>query len=519
MLDTVAKDYGESWYAATAVAAPDRQPLAVDLDIDVCVIGGGLAGLTAAREIARLGWSVVVIEAKRIAWGASGRNCGFVLPGFASDIGRVVERVGLDQAKTLWALSEAGVEYVRNTIRETDMPDVQPRRGWLDVSKVDNGDAMIALVAMLGQDFGAAVEGWPTERVREVLRSERYFHAIHYPRAFHIHPLNYALGLARAAEQDGVRIFEQTPALEIDPAGVRKRVLTPGGLVRAGHVVLAGNTLIAGLMPNLAATLLPVTGYVVVTEPLGTRLGEAIAYHGGISDSRFANYHYRIVDGDRLMWSGGGGSFARDPRRVGESFKAAITGTYPQFGEVGIAYAWSGTMGFPVHRMPQIGEASPGLWVASGFGGHGLNTSAIAGNLIARAITDNDDNWRAFLPFDLVWAGGRLGRAFAEAHFFVRNWLEEFEAKRAQQRERRRRAAPEAQAAAPGWNAARAASEQAVADARTAEAYDMRQVADRSFGRRAPAETTAEPGGEQEATPADEVDWKQARRMVDPGGR
>ena len=442
MQDGAAEDYGRSWYAATAVAAPERPPLAADLDVDVCVIGGGLAGLTAAREIARLGWSVVVLEEKRVAWSASGRNCGFVLPGFAAEIIGIVERVGLDQAKKLWAIADAGLDYVRTTIDECNMADVQPRRGWLDVSKVDTGDEMIALVGMLGQEFGAAVEGWPTERVRDVLRSERYFHAIYYPNAFHIHPLNYALGLARAAEEAGARIFEHTRALEIDPAGVRKRVLTPAALVRADHVVLAGNTLIAGLMPQLAETLLPVTGYVAVTEPLGERLGHAIAYSGAVSDSRFANYHYRIVDGDRLMWAGSGGPFARDPRRVADTFKAAIARTYPQLGDVAIAYAWAGTMGFAVHRMPQIGEVSPGLWVASAFGGHGLNTSAIAGNLIARAIAENNDTWREFIPYNLVWAGGRLGRVVAQAVFVVRNWQEEFEGMRAQRRERRRLARP-----------------------------------------------------------------------------
>jgi glycine/D-amino acid oxidase-like deaminating enzyme len=225
-------------------------------------------------------------------------------------------------------------------------------------------------------------------------------------------------------------------------------VLTQAALVRASHVVLAGNTHVAVLMPKLAATLLPVTSYVAVTEPLGARLADAIAYQGAVSDSRYANYHYRVVDGDRLMWSGAGGPFARDARRTGETFKAAIARTYPQLGEVKIAYAWSGTMGFPVHRMPQIGEISPGLWVASGFAGHGINTSAIAGNLIARAIAENDDAWRAFVPFDLVWAGGRLGRVFAEAVIFIRNRREEIEAERAQGREREHRAGAARSAAA-----------------------------------------------------------------------
>lgn len=516
MQETVAADYGRSWYAATAVEAPIRPPLVADTDVDACVIGGGLAGLTAAREIARLGWSVVVIEAKRVAWNASGRNCGFVLPGFGSDITRIVERVGIDDARNLWMLSEAGVEYVRATIHETGMPGVQMRPGWLDVSKIDNGDEMVARISLLGQDFGAAVEGWPTERVREVLRTDQYFHAVHFPRAFHIHPLNYALGLARAAEQAGVRIFEQTPALEIDPAGVRKRILTPSALVRAGQVILAGNTHIAGMMPELAGTLLPLTSHIAVTEPLGARLADAVAYQGAVSDSRSANYHYRIVDGDRLMWAGGGEPFARSAGRMAQSLKAAIMRTYPQLGEVSIASSWSGVMGFTVHRMPQIGEISPGLWVASGFGGHGLNTSAIAGNLVARAIADNDDHWRAFIPYELCWSGGALGRVFAEASSFVRNRREEFNAKQAQKRERQRREAGDS-LPPPSWNDARAVSEQAVADARSDEAYDLRSVDTWPYERRHRGNAAPDAALDTEygQASAPEVDWRQAQRSAE----
>ena len=204
-----------------------RGPLTFDLDVDVCVIGAGLAGLTTARELARRGWSVAVLEAGRIAGNASGRNDGFVLPGFAESMERVVSRVGMEHAKALWDLSEMGLRYVRTTIAEARMPGVAPIAGWLKVSKVDNGDEVLADVQLYGQELGAEVEGWPTERVREVLKTDHYFHALHLPRAFHIHPLNYALGLAEAAEAAGARIFEHTPALSIDAAGVRKRITTP----------------------------------------------------------------------------------------------------------------------------------------------------------------------------------------------------------------------------------------------------------------------------------------------------
>ena len=431
----VRPDVGASWYAQRADAF-ERPQLTFDLDVDVCVVGGGLAGLTVAREVARRGWSVAVLEARRIAWDASGRNCGFVLPGFGADVRRMVERVGIDRAKELWKLSEAGVAYVRNTIRDTEMAGVElVTAGWLDVSKVDSGDEMLAIAGMLGQEFGAAIEGWPTERVRAVLRSESYFHALYYPRAFHIDPLAYARGLARAALAAGAVIFEETPATAIDPAGVRKRIATPKARVRAAHIVLAGSAHLGALAPGLADTVLPVTGHVAVTAPLGARLGEAITFRGAVSDSRSANHHYRIVGGDRLMWAGGAGLWPGSPRAVAKRFQAAIARTFPQLGTVELEHAWSGTMGFSVHRMPQVGEVIPGLWLASAFGAHGMNTSAMAGELIAGAITENDDRWRLFLPYELVWAGGRLGRVVQQVGSWSRGLHEDWAASVAHRRE------------------------------------------------------------------------------------
>jgi gamma-glutamylputrescine oxidase len=406
----VTADYGPSWYAATMVAAPERPPLNLDLDVDVCVVGAGLAGLAVAREVARRGWSVAVLEAKRVAWNASGRNCGFVIPGFAQSLDRVIERVGPDHAKALWALSDAGVASVRNAIRETGMAGVRPVDGWLEVSKSDSASAMAREVQLLDA-FGIAVEDWPTERVRSVLRSDAYFQAIHFSKAFHIHALNYALGLASAAEQAGARIFEDTPALAIDPAGVRKRVFTPSARLRAAHVVLAGNTQLGALSAPVKGTVLPITTYVAVTAKLGDALADAIAYRGAVSDSRFADNHYRIVDGDRLMWAGGLSAWPVDPERFRRRFRGEIARVYPQLRKVAIDQIWSGTMGFAVHRMPLIGEVSPGLWLASAFGGHGINTTAMAADLIASAVIEGDDRWKLFMPYALVWGGGPLGRA------------------------------------------------------------------------------------------------------------
>jgi glycine/D-amino acid oxidase-like deaminating enzyme len=410
--------YGETWFAATMVEAPPRPPLTVDLDIDVCVIGGGLAGLTAAREIARSGWSVVLIEADRIAAKASGRNTGFVLPGFAAGPDSIIGRVGFERARDLWTLSQSGVDYVRGTVDADAIAGIDRQDGWLHVSKTDNGDAFTRLAGLVG-DFGGDIEGWPTERARAVLRSERYFHALHFPQAICIHPLNYALGLAAAAERAGARIFEYTPAVSIDPAGVRKRIVTPLARLRATHVVLCGNVGMAQLAPHIAGALIPITTYVITTAPLGAALDEAIGFRGAVTDTDLADNHYRIVGGDRLMLSGRLTTWARNPRRYARALARDVAKTYPQLGSIAVDYAWSGTVGYPIHGMPQIGELAPGVWLASGFGGHGLNTTALAGNLIARAIIDGDDTWKRFTPFELVWAGGLFGRGITQIYYWA----------------------------------------------------------------------------------------------------
>jgi gamma-glutamylputrescine oxidase len=426
--------YGSSWYAATMTSASERTQLTFDVDADVCVIGGGLAGLTTAREIARRGWSVVLLESRRLAWNASGRNDGFVLPGFAESMDTVVARVGLDHAKALWNLSEMGLRYVRTTIAETRMPGVAPVAGWLKVSKIDNGDEVLADVQLYGE-LGAEIEGWPAERVRQVLKSDHYFHAMHLPRAFHMHPLNYALGLAEAAEAAGVRIFENTPVISFDAGGVRKRIVTPSARLRANHIVLACNVHLGSLLRRVSGTLIPIWSYVITTKPLGQRLAEAVTYRGAVSDTDLANNHYRIVDGDRLLWSGRSTTWEYDPARFVKALQADIAEIYPHLGEVEVEYAWSGVLGNPLHRMPQIGELSPGLWLASGFGGHGLNTTAMAGNVLAQAIVEGDDTWRLFAPFELVWAGGSLGRAAMQVYYWWFNARERYLARQARRRE------------------------------------------------------------------------------------
>jgi len=262
---------------------------------------------------------------------------------------------------------------------------------------------------MLGEDFGTEVEGWQIDQVRAQLKTDRYFHGIYFPKAFQVDGRKYLEGLAALANRAGARIFEETPVVGIDASGIRKRIVTPSARLRASHIVLAGNVHLGAPSRRLSETLLPVWRYAGITEPLGDRLADAIAFKGSVIDTDGVD-QFRIVDGDRLMWASPETTWDARPQRFASSIARRIRTIFPQLGRVQVTDVWGGAIGRTVHGMPQIGQLRRGLWVASGFGRQGMGTSAMAGQLIARSILWGDERWRLFSPFELVWAGGTTGR-------------------------------------------------------------------------------------------------------------
>src|SRR5205809_2385290 len=394
---------------ADAEAGETRARLSFDLDVDICIVGAGLAGLTVALEAARLGASIAVLEGRHVGWNASGHHLGTVMPGFGLPIAELIERIGLDDARELWALSKEGADYVRGAATEEAMPGIALTEGALQVSNVDAGETLISRLQTLSEDFETEVEGWQVDRVRDQLGTAPYFHGIYYPRAVQIDGRKYIHGLTALARRTGARIFEDTPVFSIDASGIRKRIVTPSARLRASHIVLAGNVHLGATLRRLSETLLPVWRYAAVTAPLGERLAEAITFKGSVTDADGID-HFRIVDGNRLMWASPETTWAARPERFAPAIARRIRTIFPQLGRPEIAEVWGGAAGHTVHGMPQIGQLRRGLWVTSGFGRQGLNTSAMAGQLIARSILWGDERWRLFSPFELVWAGGTTGR-------------------------------------------------------------------------------------------------------------
>ncbi|MFK8250822.1 NAD(P)/FAD-dependent oxidoreductase [Ancylobacter terrae] len=408
-------------YEARLGRMPPRRVQGQDIDCDVLVIGGGFAGLWAAHALLARGHDVVVVESGRIGAGASGRNAGFVGPGYAERPERIVRRVGLADARELWRLSAEGGEIVRRLLPQ--VPDAQAIGGRLTVRRTDHLEATRRRAAWLQEAFDVRVDVLRTRQVRASLRSPLYFQGLYYPDAFHLDPLALLHGLAAQVEAAGGRIFEGTEARSADLAGLRKHVTTTGGRIRAEHVVLAGGVSVGAILPEVSRSIMPVTTFIGVTEPLGTQLDEAIGFRGAVADTRRAGNYFRRID-DRLLWGAGFAIGTVSPGDMGERLARDLGRVFPSLAGARMDYAWAGTMAYAVHRMPQIGPLLPGVWIAGAIGGHGLNTAAIAGELVAAGIGEGDDRWKLFAPFGVVPAGGAAGRVAARMTMAVQGWRE-----------------------------------------------------------------------------------------------
>ena len=411
--------YIDSYYRSTVSPGAPRPALDADMETQVCVVGGGLAGLATALGLRERGASVVVLESKQVGWGASGRNGGIVDSGYSLPPERLIARVGLQQARELHRLSQDAVALVRRRIEHYRMDCGPIIDGGLNASWFNDRDAVLRARDFLAENFHEQREFWPREKLREVLRTRRYYDGLFSERRFQFHPLNYSRAMAAAAETRGAAIFEQCPVEKLHVDGGTKVVHTAGGRVRAAHVVMACGGYINGLHRRLSAAIVPVATYMIATEPFGEEgIRSAIDVPYAISDNRFSSDYYRALGDTRILWGGRISARRSEPGQLARFMLADLLKVYPQLEGARVASAWYGLMSYAVHKMPQIGQLSPGLWYAMGFGGSGMGTTTVAGELVASAIAEQDDRYRLFAPFGLTPTGGPVGVAAAQLTYW-----------------------------------------------------------------------------------------------------
>tara|TARA_R110002020_G_scaffold21373_25_gene72402 strand:+ start:1091 stop:2380 length:1290 start_codon:yes stop_codon:yes gene_type:complete len=378
--------HADSWYARSAGPGETHPPLQGRETADVAVLGAGLTGLSAALELAQAGLKVIVLEAREVGWGASGRNGGQVIFGYGCDQAKIAGMLGLEASRELFKWSVDAVDQVRRRILEHRI-DAHWRDGHAHVAiKPRHVSELKAWQADLAENYGYPLQWWEREPLQAVVSSPRYIGALYDPCSGHLHPLNYTRGLARAATQAGVRIFEQSRVASLQH-GARPLLRTDGGEVQADFVVLAGNALVHGIAPELDARVMPVGTYIGATAPLGAeRARELIRNDMAVADINWALDYFRFSADHRLLFGGRASYSTLPPPNLAGVMARRMARVFPQLQGVGFEQVWGGLIDISLNRAPHWGRLGDNVYFAQGFSGHGVAATGLAGQVIAEAI-------------------------------------------------------------------------------------------------------------------------------------
>ena len=387
--------YPPSYYAATATPLPPFPVLKGAMKADLCVIGAGFTGLSTALHAAEAGLSVVLLEAQRVGFGASGRNGGQLGSGQRQDQMTLEKMVGLDNARLFWRLAEEAKDVTKSLIAKHDIDaELKPGVAWTASSK---GEAqhLHDYAAHLNSRYDyPEIEIIDPSDFGRVIPSPTYKGGILDRGAAHLHPLKYAFGLAKAAQKAGVQIFERSEVHNLDH-GSKVTIRTGAGQVEADHVVLACNGYLGTLDRKISARVMPINNFIAATEPLGDDAAKVLGEDIAVADDKFVVNYYRLSSDNRLLFGGGESYGYRFPSDIAAKVRKPMTEIYPQLRDVRIDYAWGGTLAITMKRLPYFTRLAPNVLSASGYSGHGVGTASHAGLLLAQAVRGQAEGFDA----------------------------------------------------------------------------------------------------------------------------
>ena len=388
-----AGQYPPSWYAATTHLPDPKPALTGDVTADVCIIGAGYTGLSAALHLAQAGRKVVVLEAQRLGFGASGRNGGQLGSGQRVDQEKLEKMVGPEQARSLWALGEEAKALVKTLVAEHRIDcHLKPGVAWTGSSAADVEELHAYADLLSGTYDYDQIEVMDEQACAETCPSPDYKGGLIDWGAAHLHPLAFALGLARAADAAGAVLYEQSRVTGIEH-GPRVTVTTDRGAVKADHVILACNGYLSGLAPSVTARVMPINNFIVATRPLGDEAARVLTSDIAVADSRFVVNYFRLSHDGRLLFGGGESYGYKFPADIAATVRKPMEVIFPHLKGIEIDYAWGGTLGITMKRFPYLARVAPNVLSASGYSGHGVGTATHAGLLMARAIEGDGDGF------------------------------------------------------------------------------------------------------------------------------
>jgi len=392
------QSHSPSYYAASAHPAPARPALAGTVDCDVCVVGAGIAGCSTALHLAERGYRVVLLEENRIGWGASGRSGAQAIYGLAAPQSKIRKLVGAADARTIWDVSVAALDLIRELVAKHHI-DCDWTQGHMLTAIKPRHDADIhaELEELRDQYQYRSVRYMPRDEVRSVLATDRYLGALYDSQSGHLHPLNYTLGLAAAAERAGAQIFEGTRALDFTNTAGAAKIRTAGGEVRSRFVVLSGNVYLGDTAPALKSKIMAVATYIVATQPLGAERARALIKNAcAVSDMNWVLDYFRLSADTRLLFGGRVNYSGLSSFDAPSATRKRMLGVFPQLADVRIDFAWGGDVDITLNRAPHFGRLAPNVYFLQGFSGHGIALTGIAGKMVAEAIAGTAERFDVF---------------------------------------------------------------------------------------------------------------------------